>query len=70
MKIGVGNDGKEEYKCKDCGKDYTCSSKSRTSHLECHIPRCHMAPQFHDVGGMLIDYDGKLRRRKFDSKMN
>ena len=29
-----------------------------------------MVPQFHDKGGMLIDYEGKLRKRKFDSKIN
>ena len=49
---------------------YTCASKSRTSHLGRHIPRCHMVPQFHDIGRMLINYEGKLRKRKFDSKMN
>ena len=70
VKIGVGNDGKEKCKCKACGKEYTCASKSGTSHLARHIPRCHMVPQFHDVGGMLIDHEGKLRRRKFDSKIN
>ena len=69
MKIGVGNDDKEKCKCKACGKEYTCASKPGTPHLTHHIPRCHMTPQFHDVGGMLIDYEGNLRR-KFDSKMN
>ena len=29
-----------------------------------------MIPRFHDVGEMLIDCEGKLRKRKFDSKMN
>ena len=29
-----------------------------------------MIPRFHDVGDMLIDFEGKLRKRKFDSKMN
>ena len=70
MKLGLGKDGKEKCKCKACGKEYTCASKSGTSHLARHIPRCHMVPQFQDVGGMLIDYEGKLRKRKFDSNMN
>ena len=70
MKIRVGNDSKENFKCKACGKVYTCASKSGTSHLAHHIPRCHMTPQFHDVRGMLIDYEGKLRRIKFDFEMN
>ena len=70
MKIGVGKDGKEKCKCKTCEKEYTCASKSGTSHLARHIPRCHMVPQFHDIGRMLIDYERKLRKRKFDSKMN
>ena len=70
MKIGVGKDGKEKCKCKACGKEYTCASESRTSHLARHIPKCHMVPEFHDIGGMLIDYEGKLRKRKFDSKIN
>ena len=53
----------------------TCASKSGTSHLahhilRYHIPRCHMTPQFHDIGRMLIDYERKLRRRKLESKMN
>ena len=29
-----------------------------------------MVPKFHDTGGMRIDYEGKLRKRKFDSKIN
>ena len=66
----MGNDGKEKCKYKACRKEYTCTSKSGTSHLARHIPRCHMVPQFHDVGEMLIYYEGKVRRRKFDSKMN
>ena len=70
MKIGVGKDGKEKCKCKACGKECTCSSKSGTSHLAHRIPRYHMVPQFHDTKWMLIDYEGKLRKRKFDSKMN
>ena len=70
VKLGLGKDGKEKCKCKACGKEYTCASKSGTSHLARHIPRCHMVPQFQDVGGMLIDYEGKLRKRKFDSNMN
>ena len=70
VKLGLGKDGKEKCKCKACGKEYTCASKSGTSHLARHIPRCHMVPQFQDVGGMLIDYEGKLRKGKFDSNMN
>ena len=70
VKIGVGKDGKEKCKCKACGKEYTCASKSGTSRLARHIPKCHMVPKFHDVGEMLIDYEGKLRKRKFDSKIN
>ena len=70
VKLGVGKDGKEKCKCKDYEKEYTCASKSRTSHLARHIRRCHMVPQFQDVGGMFIDYEGKLRKRKFDSNMN
>ena len=70
VKIGVGKDGKEKCKCKACGKEYTCVSKSKTFHLARHIPKCHMVPKFHDVGGLLIDYEGKLRKRKFDSKIN
>ena len=70
VKLGLGKDDKEKCKCKACGKEYTCASKSGTSHLARHIPRCHMVPQFQDVGGMLIDYEGKLRKRKFDSNMN
>ena len=47
-----------------------CASKSGTSHLARHIPKCHMVTKFHDIGGMLINYEGKLRKRKFDSKIN
>ena len=35
-----------------------------------HIPKCHMIFRFHDLGEMLIDCEGNLRKRKFDSKMN
>ena len=70
VKIGVGKDGKEKCKCKACGKEYTYASKSGTSHLARHIPKCHIVPKFHDIGGMLIDYEGKSRKRKFDSKIN
>ena len=70
MKIGIDKDGKEKCKCKAYGKEYSYASKSGTSHLTRYIPRCHMVPQFHDIGWMLIDYKGKLRKRKFDSKMN
>ena len=38
VKIGVGKDDKEKYKCKACGKEYTCASKLGTSHLARHIP--------------------------------
>ena len=62
MKYRVGKDGKDKCKCKACMKEYTCSSKSRTSHLSRHIPKCHMIPQFHNVGEMVIDCEGKLRK--------
>ena len=70
VKIGVDKDGKEKCKCKACGKEYTCASKLRTSHISRHILRCHKIPRFHDVGDMLIDSEGKLKKRKFDPKMN
>ena len=70
MKNGVGKDGKEKGKCKACGKEYTCPSKSRTSHLSRHIPKCHMIPQFYNVEEMLIDCERKLRKRIFDPKKN
>lgn len=65
LKIGIGKDGKEKCKCKTCGKKYTCVSKSGTSHLGRHI-----RPKFYNVGGMLIDYEGRLRMRKFEFKIN
>ena len=70
VKIGTDKDVKEKCKCKACGKEYTCASKLGTSHLSHHIPRCHKIPRFHDVGDMLIDSEGKLKKRKFDPKMN
>ena len=70
VKIGVDKDDKEKCKCKDYGKEYTCASKLGTSHLSRHIPRCHKIPRFHDVGDMLIDSEWKLKKRKFDPKMN
>ena len=70
MKLGLGKNGKEKYKCKACGKEYTCAIKLGTSHLAHHIPRCNMVPQIQDVGGMLIDYEGKLRESKIDFNMN
>ena len=70
VKIGVSKDDKEKCKCKACRKEYSCASRLGTSHLLRHIPKCHMIPQFHDVGEMLIDCEGKLRKRKFDFKMN
>ena len=70
MKNGVGKDGKEKCKCKVCWKEYTCSSKSRTYHISHHIPKCHMIPQFYNVGKLLIDCEGKLRKRIFYPKKN
>ena len=70
VKIGVSKDSKEKCKCNTCRKEYSCASRLGTSHLLCHIPRCHMIPRFHDVKETLIDYERKLRKRKFDSKMN
>ena len=29
VKIGVGKDGKDKYKCKAYGKEYNCAGKSR-----------------------------------------
>ena len=63
MKNEVGKDGKEKCKCTACRKEYTCSSKSGTSHVSRHIPKCRMIPQFHNVGEMLIDCEGKLRKK-------
>ena len=54
VKIGVIKDGKEKCKCRACGKEYSCASRLGTSHLSCHIPKCHMIPRFHDVGKMPI----------------
>ena len=70
VKIRVSKDGKEKCKCRACGKEYSCASILGTSHLSRHIPKCHMIPHFHDVGELLIDCEGKLRKRKIDSKMN
>ena len=42
VKIGVSKDGKEKYKCKTCGNEYTCASGVGTSHLSRHIPKCRM----------------------------
>ena len=70
VKIGVDKDDKEKCKCQACGKEYTCASKLGASHLSCHIPRCHKIPSFHDVGDMLINSEGKLKKIKFDPKMN
>ena len=64
MKIGVDKDGKEKCKCKTCGKEYSCASKLGTSHLLGHIHRYYKIPRFHDVGEMLIDSEGKLKKRK------
>ena len=62
MKNEVGKDGKGKCKCTACRKEYTCSSKSGTFHVSRHIPKCRMIPQFHNVGEMLIDCEGKLRK--------
>ena len=70
MKIRVGKDDKEKYKCDAYEKEYTYASKLGTSHLTRHIPSCHIVPQFHGIGEMIIDHEGKLRKGEFDSKMN
>ena len=70
VKNGMSKDGKEKCKCRACQKEYSCASRLGTSHLSRYISKCHMIPPFHDVGEMLIDCEGKSRKRKFDSKMN
>ena len=70
VKFGVDKDDKEKCKCKACGKKYTCVGKLGTSHLSRYIPRCHKIPRFHDVGDMLINSEGKLKKIKIDPKMN
>ena len=53
-KIGLTNDGVEKYKCKACGKEYSCSSKGGTSHLNHHISKFLMISRFDDVGNMIL----------------
>ena len=46
-RIGIV-DGREKCKCDGCGVIYSCGAS--TSHLKCHIPKCHKIPKNHDVG--------------------
>lgn len=41
-----------------------------TSHLNHHLNSCKLVQKFHDVNGMILDAEGKLRKKKFDHKVN
>ena len=66
-KIGLV-DGAEKCKCKGCGRLYTCNSDNKTTHLRCHVQKCHLIPKYNDVGAMLVDHSRMLRSWKLDHK--
>ena len=56
-------------KCNRCGKEYVLSdSNYGTSTLKCHMNVCTSLSKYKDVGGMLLDHEGKLRTKKIDQK--
>ncbi|CAK8576547.1 unnamed protein product [Lathyrus sativus] len=71
IKIGIGIDGKEKCKCKGCGSILGCKATGGTTHLIRHVDSCKFLLEKHgNVGDMLLDMEGKLKRRKFDQKVN
>ncbi|KAF7820822.1 zinc finger BED domain-containing protein RICESLEEPER 2-like [Senna tora] len=67
-KIGVV-DGKERARCNGCDRKYIVGSgKIGTSTLARHIPKCPGLSQYHNVGIMKLDQEGKLRSRLIDHK--
>ncbi|KAF7820820.1 zinc finger BED domain-containing protein RICESLEEPER 2-like [Senna tora] len=67
-KIGVV-DGKERAKCNGCDRKYIVGSgKIGTSTLAHHIPKCPGLSQYHNVGIMMLDQEGKLRFKLIDHK--
>ena len=69
MKVGIV-DGEEKCRCKGCDKLFTCSTLNGTTHLKRHRDGCNKTIKNHDVGEMMIDAEGKLRKKKFDPKAN
>lgn len=69
VKVGIV-DGVEKCRCKACHKLLTCESGSGTSHLKRHVLSCKKTIKNHDVGEMMIDVEGKLRKKKFDPMAN
>ncbi|XP_039689990.1 zinc finger BED domain-containing protein RICESLEEPER 1-like [Medicago truncatula] len=69
VKVGIV-DGVEKCRCKACHKLLTCESGSGTSHLKRHVRSCSKTIKNHDVGEMMIDVEGKLRKKKFDPMAN
>ena len=56
-----------KVKCNGCGKEYAWSdSNYGTSTLKRHMDVCTSLAKYKYVGGMLLDYEGKLRSRKID----
>ncbi|KAF7802884.1 putative AC transposase [Senna tora] len=62
-------DRKERAKCNRCERKYIVGSgKIGTSTLAHHIPKCPGLSQYHNVGIMMLDQEGKLRSRQIDHK--
>ncbi|KAK2396485.1 hypothetical protein QL285_058139 [Trifolium repens] len=69
VKVGLV-DGVQKAECKGCKKLLTCRPEDGTTHLGRHRDRCMKTAIFHDVGDMMIGAEGKLRKKKFDPKVN
>ena len=69
VKVGLV-DGTPKAECNGCKKLLTCRSEGGTTHLGRHRDRCMKTVKFHDVGDMMIGAEGKLRKKKFDPKVN
>ena len=69
VKVGIV-EGVEKCRCKACEKLLTCESGSGTSHLKRHVLSCSKTIRNRDVGEMMIDAEGKLRKKKFDPMAN
>lgn len=71
VNIGIGTDGKEKCKCKGCGSILGCKATGGTTHLIRHVDSCKFLVEKHgDMGDILLDMEGRLKRKKFDQKVN
>lgn len=65
--IRFREEGKEIASCKGCGKVYAVGSKDYgTSTLRRHTVVCANLKKYIDVGVMMLDHEGNLRRRQID----